>query len=327
MKTTIVNGRSFNPWTNLALEEHLLHLVQDDQIILYLWQNQHTVVIGRNQNAWKECNTAKLEADGGRLARRSSGGGAVYHDLGNLNFTYLMASPHYDLERQLGVILSAVKSHGVDAMFSGRNDVVADGRKFSGNAFYHGQRASLHHGTLLVNVDLTVLQDYLTVSRDKIAAKGVDSVRSRVVNLSELSPNITVDSLSESLMASFRSEYSNETVELNLDDVLSDKHYQELYTKYSSWDWRYGKTPQFDISFTTRFPWGGIDLAINVAQGKVKDAKIYSDAMDADLIETMAASLVGLELDSRMLSLGLEKQALRDNIVGDVANWLKTLAL
>ena len=277
MKTTIVNGRSVNPWANLALEEYLLHTLQEDQIILYLWQNQHTVVIGRNQNAWKECSTAKLEADGGKLARRLSGGGAVYHDLGNLNFTYLMGSKQYDLERQLSVILSAVRNHGIAATFSGRNDVVADGRKFSGNAFYHGQRASFHHGTLLVNVDLAGLQDYLTVSRDKIAAKGVDSVRSRVVNLTELKSTITIDSLRESLMSSFLAEYGHETLELALDEVSSNRRYQELYTKYSSWDWRYGKTPEFDISFATRFPWGGIDLAINVSQGRVKDAKIYSD--------------------------------------------------
>lgn len=327
MKTTIVIGHSFDPWVNLALEEHLLQKVQDDQIILYLWQNQHTVVVGRNQNAWKECNTAKLEADGGRLARRSSGGGAVYHDLGNLNFTYLMASQHYDLERQLGVILDAVKSLGIDAIFSGRNDVVAEGRKFSGNAFYHGQRASLHHGTLLVNVDLAVLQDYLTVSRDKIAAKGVDSVRSRVVNLAELDHNITVDCLSESLVKSFLSEYGNETVDLALDELSGNREYLDLYTKYSSWEWRYGKTPQFDISFSTRFHWGGIDLSINVSQGKVKEAKIYSDAMDADLIEAMASRLYGLELDSSVLSLGLTSHLPSNSIVIDVANWIKTLAL
>ena len=327
LKTTVVDGRSYDPWANLALEEYLLQLVQDDHIILYLWQNQHTVVIGRNQNAWKECNTAKLEAAGGRLARRLSGGGAVYHDLGNLNFTYLMASQYYDLGRQLSVILDAVKSHGIAAAFSGRNDVEAGGRKFSGNAFYHGKSASFHHGTLLVNVEIGALQDYLTVSRDKIAAKGVDSVRSRVVNLAEINSRLTVDSLRESLINSFLAEYGHERIDLALDGMSSDQQYQDLYNKYSSWDWRYGKTPQFDISFVTRFPWGGIELAMNVGQGRVKEAVFYSDAMNADLIADMAEVLYGVELDSSKLSIALGSLIREDNIVMDVVKWLKTLAL
>ena len=161
-----------DPYVNLAREEHLLELLGPEEVILYLWQNRSTVVIGRNQNAWKECRVEKLTADGGFLARRSSGGGAVFHDLGNLNFTFLARSDHYDVDRQLEVVLRALSACGVPAEKTGRNDVTAEGRKVSGNAFYSAKDRSYHHGTLLVDVDMERLSAYLQVSADKLKSKG-----------------------------------------------------------------------------------------------------------------------------------------------------------
>ena len=144
----------FDPHRNLALETALMDAIQPGDMCLYLWQNQHTVVIGRNQNAWKECRCELLHEEGGTLARRPSGGGAVYHDLGNLNFTFAASPERYDLNKQLGMILDALAIAGIRAEFTGRNDITIDGRKFSGNAFKHSKNCSLQHGTLLVSADM-----------------------------------------------------------------------------------------------------------------------------------------------------------------------------
>ena len=156
-RLSIFEGVSFDPHYNLAVEQYLLETVAEDQCILYLWQNENTVVIGRNQNPWKECKTTLLSQEGGHLARRLSGGGAVFHDLGNLNFTFLLPQADYDLDKQLDVIQTAVSSLGISTERSGRNDVLAEGRKFSGNAFYKNGNQAYHHGTLLVNADMDKL--------------------------------------------------------------------------------------------------------------------------------------------------------------------------
>ena len=194
---------SFDPFLNLAMEQHLLETVASGCCLLYLWQNENTVVIGKNQNPWAECRASLLEEEGGHLARRLSGGGAVFHDLGNLNFTFLVPTTDYDLQKQQRVLLEACRSFGIPAELSGRNDLTADGRKFSGNAFYHNGPRSYHHGTLLVDVDGAKLQRYLTPTKAKLETKGVPSVRSRVVNLKELCPTIPIDSLKRALVAAF----------------------------------------------------------------------------------------------------------------------------
>lgn len=147
-KLTYIESDQVNPYKNLAVEEYLLLHCEDKECILYLWQNQNTVVIGRNQNAWKECKVTKLEEENGHLARRLSGGGAVYHDLGNLNFTFLVNKDEYSLEKQLQVIINAMGRLGLKAEKSGRNDILIDGKKFSGNAFYEQENTAIITGPL-----------------------------------------------------------------------------------------------------------------------------------------------------------------------------------
>ncbi len=312
IKTTIFRSTQYNPWYNLALEEHLLkNVVDDDHVILYLWQNQHTVVIGRNQNAWKQCRCKELEDSGGKLARRLSGGGAVYHDLGNMNFTFLMPRRHYDLERQLQVLLQAVKEQGIDAKFAGRNDLVADGRKFSGNAFYFEENRCYHHGTLLVDVNFDDMTKYLQVSSAKMRSKAVESVKARVVNLRELSPGLTIEGIADSVAGAFIDVYGGEKEIIDADP--SSMGLEDKYDHYASWEWRYGKTPKFDVEFSTRFDWGEIDMGLSLQKGHIKEATIWSDAMNPQLIEQMASQLAGVPLrpddvTSRLAQLGQDEK-------------------
>ncbi|EGW39546.1 lipoate--protein ligase [Desulfosporosinus sp. OT] len=328
IKTKLIFSTSFDPWYNLALEEYLFRNVEKNQVILYLWQNQNTVVIGRNQNAWKECRCGQLAQDGGKIARRLSGGGAVFHDLGNLNFTFVMHRGEYDLHKQLKVILEGVRKLNINAEFSGRNDLTVEGRKFSGNAFYFEQEKAYHHGTILINVDIHKLTTYLQVSKEKIASKGVDSVQSRVGNLSMFQPDITIAKMKETLIESFLEIYGgNSEPPITVSD--STYNLQDLYERYSSWEWLYGKTPNFDIVYETRFPWGGIDLGLTLKNGLIKEAKIYSDAMNSHLIEKVASALINcpFQIDYLVNRINqLEEDPDDKKILADLVTWLLSKA-
>ena len=200
---SVLTAEGTDPRRNLALEATLLHQVRPGEEILYLWQNQRTVVIGRNQHAANEGRIQALEADGGHLVRRLSGGGAVYHDLGNLNFTFLTCRRDYDVARQTEVILQAVRALGIPAEKNGRNDLTVDGQKFSGHAYYQTGDQCYHHGTLMVSVDLAPLEGYLNVSPLKLQAKGVASVRARVGNLADFCPGLTIPRLRQALVEAF----------------------------------------------------------------------------------------------------------------------------
>ena len=303
----VYESEGFDPYRNLAIEQHLLESVCSGCCLLYLWRNAHTVVIGRNQNAWAECRTTLLSEEGGRLARRLSGGGAVYHDLGNLNFTFVMCSVDYDLDRQLSVIQSACKSLGVETERSGRNDLLTDGRKFSGNAFYHHEGKSYHHGTLLVDVDTERMGRYLSPSKAKLQSKGVESVRSRVVNLSELQPNITVEALKTALKTAFSEVCGLPAESLT---ALDEARVKELTAHYAGDAWLYGQKLPFTFRCEQRFPWGGVELQIRVDRGMITDARVYTDAMDDRLSSEAEAAITGCGFRREAIELALQKTRL-----------------
>lgn len=288
----IYRSLSTDPYQNLATEKQLMDTTSPTGCTLYLWQNQNTVVIGHNQNAWVECRTTLLEQEGGKLARRLSGGGAVFHDLGNLNFTFLVGKDNYDLDKQLSVIKKACALAGIAAERSGRNDILAEGRKFSGNAFYNNKTHAYHHGTLLVCADMDKLSRYLSPSKAKLESKGVASVRSRVVNLQELSPELTIDTMAEYMTCAFEEVYGFQAEPA----VLTAKDHQTIAAtaeKYGSWEYLYGTTLPFSFSCEGRYPWGGIQLELNAKQGLIETAKVYSDSMDWALPETIENALAG----------------------------------
>lgn len=318
---SIVITSSTDPHYNLALEELLFETQKG--FCLYLWQNQNTVVIGRNQNAWKECRISLLEEEGGRLARRSSGGGAVFHDLGNLNFTFIVPSAAYDIPRQLSVILSAVKSLGIAAEFTGRNDIVtASGAKFSGNAFRRSPDACMHHGTLLIDTDMEKLGRYLVPSKAKLAAKGVESIRSRVTNLVDEMPSLTLDAMKDALCAAFQREYgcAKRLEESELDAALL----REKAARYASWEWNKGASPAFDASLTNRFSWGEITLELSLKDGCIAAAKVWSDSMDETFAPALARVLTGCRFKADALAKAVE--SIENREAAEAAAWFREIS-
>lgn len=314
-----------NPYRNLAIEEHLLNTVEEGECILYLWQNRHTVVIGRNQNAFAECKTEKLASDGGFLARRLSGGGSVYHDTGNLNFTFLVKERDYDVNRQLCVITRALESFSLRAEKTGRNDICIAGKKFSGNAFYSHLGRCYHHGTILLDVDLGKMSEYLQVSAEKLRSNGVSSVKSRVVNLRELNPEITVPSMKAALVRAFGEIYGSEPGAAELSEQ-GGMNVDALTEKYSSDEWRFGKNMKADFTAGSRFAWGGITVMLQISGETVTGAQVFSDAMDESISGVLEACLTGVRFSKETVTgalVGAEGK-INTEILGDITTLLKT---
>lgn len=263
----------------------------------------------------------ELEHDGGFLARRMSGGGAVFHDLGNLNFTFLVREEDYDVGRQLDVIIRAVAKFGIYAERSGRNDILTDGKKFSGNAFFNSRGYCYHHGTLLLDVDMSNLSRYLNVSHAKLQSKGVSSVRSRVINLKELAPDMIIESLQNALVEAFGEVYGGTPQpfpagRLNQEEV---DNYEE---KYTSWEWRLGRRLPFTTEYSTRFAWGDLTLQFCVEGGVIKEAMAYSDGMETNFIKAIGDALNGIifssaQIRAKLLELA-ESEPVDDTIFTDV---------
>ena len=250
------------------------------------------MVVGRNQNPWQECQVGKLQEEGGYLARRLSGGGAVYHDLGNLNFTFLLSPEDFDVERQIQVIRRAAASYGLQVEQTGRNDIVIQGRKFSGNAFYRRRDAAYHHGTILIQGDMGRLTRYLQPDPRKLLSKGVRSVEARVANLCHFCPSVTVPGMAQALREAMAQVYLSSPEDLCEED-LDREAIAALQEKYASWQWRFGAKIPFTNTFEGRFPWGGIRVDLAVDRGVIAQASLTSDAMDSGFITRLEEALQG----------------------------------
>lgn len=267
---------SYDPWFNLAVEECIFRQMPATQRVLFLWRNADTVVIGRAQNPWKECNTRRMEEDHVRLARRSSGGGAVFHDLGNTCFTFMAGKPEYDKTVSTAIVLTALNSLGVTAEASGRNDLVvktdSGDRKVSGSAYRETMDRGFHHGTLLLNADLSRLANYLNPDQKKLQAKGITSVRGRV-DAEVISPDNTPDL----------------------------PNFAETFARQSSWEWNFGQAPAFSHLLDERFRWGGVELHFDVEKGHITRAQAFTDSLNPAPLEALAARLVGCQYRAEVL--------------------------
>lgn len=316
MSNYIYSAPTGDGWLNLARDGYFLENNKKGDVILYFYVNKNAVIIGRNQNAWKECSIANMDADGVQLVRRHSGGGAVFHDNGNLNFSFITDEKHYDLNRQMRVILNAVSKLGLKAELSGRNDITVDGKKFSGNAFSLAKGNRSHHGTILVNADLTKLSNYLCVSKEKMRSKGIDSVRARVCNICELSSGLTVEAMRRLVIESFIEEYGAASEYVFDGTALAEV--EERRERHASWEWRFGKTPQFDFETDKRFSFGDTQIYFNLRDGVIRETKVYSDCLDTELTTEIENALTGVHFRKEEIKAALSKMK-DQNIAAELA--------
>ena len=287
MKTLqVIISDQYNPYLNLAVETYLTDHQKEGVVTMYLWKNERTVVIGLNQNPFSECDVNRLNEEGGHLMRRRTGGGAVYHDLGNLNFSFIADKNDYDVRRQQSVIQEALKFYGLEAEISGRNDLLCQGRKFSGNAFFNGTDNNLHHGTILIRTDGEMMQRYLTVNKAKLQKHGVKSVASRVVNLSELA-DVTSENIVEPLIHAFEKVYGTKADRIGFADIASLDEVKETVSRITSHDYLYGKWEHFHAVKKAQFPWGNVEVGFDVDESthEVKNLLIATDSLNTEIAD------------------------------------------
>ena len=308
-------SNSTNPYHNLAIEEYLFSINRND-IILYLWQNENTIVIGKHQNPYKECNLLAMSKDDVVLSRRTSGGGAVYHDLGNLNFTFILPTKEFNVQKQLQVIIDTLKEFNINTIFTGRNDITLEnGQKVSGNAFRQNSEMSIHHGTLLIDVDMNKLTKYLTPSKTKFISKGFDSVKSRVANLKQINQNISDEILKRIIIEKFTDAYGE--YELLTDAYFDTNAIGNIENKNQSFDWLFGNLPKYNAIITNRFSFGEMEFSFFLEKGIIKDITIYSDAINEGMIDDIENILKNTRFTQKSIidKLGLLSHEEVDEII------------
>ena len=293
---TLAISDSSDIFINQGLEKLLFDTVNDDEFILYLWTNDDCVVIGKNQDAFLECDVKKLEQDGGKLARRISGGGAVFHNLGNLNFSFISKNQNYNLITNQKIVLEALKQLGIDAKLTGRNDIEVDGLKISGNAYFNNSTTRLHHGTILISSKTSQVAKYLTPNISKFANKKVKSVKSRVANLQTFDSSINNENVSETLINSAKNYFSNaKIVSKKLKDfqkVELDKY--EIYFKNNYW--RFKENIEYNLSFYSDFQNNKCLFKFLIENNIIKNMDIATDSLHLDFVLNLKKDLINIDI-------------------------------
>lgn len=273
----LIQWNDTDAYFNLAAEEYIFQNMDKQQDYAMLWQNRNAVIIGKHQNTIEEVNQDFVLDNDIQVVRRQSGGGAVYHDLGNLNYSFVINTQTslYDFKALSQPIVQALRELGVEVDFTGRNDLVLDGKKISGVAQMIKQGRLLHHGTLLFNSNLDILERVLAVKQAKIESKGIKSIRSRVTNICEYAPEVTIELFKSVFTKTLASEQEVELYQFSEQDraaiiALADK-------KYSTWDWNYGQSPEYNIKKEYRFDGGGLSIYLQVNKGVIQSIHIFGD--------------------------------------------------
>ncbi|GIN84076.1 lipoate-protein ligase LplJ [Heyndrickxia sporothermodurans] len=289
-----------DPRINLAIEEYALNNLDINETYLLFYINQPSIIIGRNQNTIEEINTEYVEKNNIIVVRRLSGGGAVYHDLGNLNFSFITKDDGESFHNFLKFtepVIEALKELGVNAELSGRNDIQVGGRKISGNAQFSTKGRMFSHGTLMLDSEIENVVSALKVKKDKIESKGIKSIRSRVANISEfLDEKMPMEQFRQLLLSSIFGGSEN-IQEYKLTDEDWEKIHKLSEERYQNWEWNYGKSPKFNLQHTHRFPVGGIDVRLEVNKGIIENCKIYGDFFGVGNVQDIEEKLTGIRYE------------------------------
>ena len=316
---------SRDPYFNLALEEYVFERMDKSKSYFMLWQNDNTIVVGKYQNTAEEIDQAYVDAHGIRVARRLSGGGAVYHDKGNLNFTFIVDradAPGLNFKIFVEPVIQALARFGVHAAFTGRNDLTIDGMKFSGNAQYARRGRLLHHGCIMLDSNLTSVADALRVKEAKFDSKAVKSVRSRVTTINAHAPApISMEDFKGALKECAMASGELEPCTLTEEDLAAVRKLRN--EKYATWAWNYGCSPAYDMRREMKFPAGLVTAHLSAEGGKIKAVRFYGDFFGGELGE-LEGAMVGLPLDGH-LTEALEALRVGDYMSGITAEELSRL--
>lgn len=293
---------STDPYFNLALEEYLFEHMDRTREYFMLWQNDNTIVVGKYQNTAEEINASYVQAHGIRVARRLSGGGAVYHDKGNLNFTFIVnQAEHSEFEFQIFAqpVLHALEHLGVHAEFNGRNDLTIDGRKFSGNSQYTKGGRLLHHGCIMLDSNLAAVADALRVKEAKFDSKSVKSVRSRVTTINEHAPRpISMEEFRSTLRTCILKHNVLEPLVLAESDLSAIQKLRD--EKYATWEWNYGRSPAYHMRREKKFPAGLVTAYLQAEGERIKSVRFFGDFFGSDELSKLEYAMVSLKLDETL---------------------------
>ncbi|MFB5282632.1 lipoate--protein ligase [Peribacillus sp. Hz7] len=299
-----------DPRINLAIEEYALKHLDINESYLLFYINKNAIIIGKNQNTVEEINQDYVDEQGITVVRRLSGGGAVYHDLGNLNFSFITkddGDSFHNFKKFTEPVVKALGKLGVQAELSGRNDIMAEGKKISGNAMFATRGRMFSHGTLLFNSEMEHIVSALKVKKDKIESKGIKSIRSRVGNIADfLKEPMTIEEFRSFLLKNIF-EGTEEIPEY----VLTEEDWKEIHKisekRYQQWDWNYGRSPKFNLQHSHRFPVGSIDIRLEVNKGIIENCKIYGDFFGVGEVTDIEQKLTSVRYEKQAIDAVLEE--------------------